>query len=71
MTATVAEAILHEIRRDGFSVGEHKLVDRVTGETWPVNAPTAYQAAFELARQIGWDFEEWRLARTSRPASRK
>ena len=29
-----------------------------TGETWTVNAPTAYQAAFELAVQIGWDFEE-------------
>ena len=41
MTATVAEAILHEIRRDGFSVGEHELVDRVTGEAWTVNAPTA------------------------------
>ena len=29
-----------------------------TGETWSVNAPTAYAAVFELARQIGWDFEE-------------
>ena len=72
MTAHVADAILREIRRDGFSVGEHKLLDPVTGaishhvdaadakmgETWSVNAPTAYQAAFELARQIGWDFKE-------------
>ena len=62
MTATVAEAILHEIRRDGFSVGEHKqfdiatcllsyhvdATDARTSETWSVTAPTAYQAAFEL-----------------------
>ena len=33
-------------------------LDAKTGETWSVNAPSAYAAAFELARQIGWDFEE-------------
>ncbi len=32
MIAIVAEGILHEIRRDGFSVGEHKLLDVLTGE---------------------------------------
>ena len=32
MTAAVAEAILHEIRRDGFSVGEHKQLDVLTGK---------------------------------------
>ncbi len=31
MSHSVAEAILHEIRRDGFSVGEHQQVDRATG----------------------------------------
>ena len=72
MTATVAAAILHEISRDGFHIGEHREIDVLTGrlafhldatndktgETWNVNAPTAYEAAFELARQIGWEFEE-------------
>lgn len=32
MTASVAEAILHEIHRDGFSVGEHRFANVVTGE---------------------------------------
>lgn len=72
MTATVAQAILYEIARDGFSLGEHRQVDVLagelayhseatnpkTGETWSVNAPTAYEAASELARQIGWDLSE-------------
>ena len=71
MTAHVAEVIMRELQRF-YSIGEHQQVDRVTGETafhvdapdpktgetWSVNAPTAYQAAYELARQIGWDFEE-------------
>ena len=70
MTAHVAETILRELQHE-YSVGEHQQIDRATGETafhvdatnpktgetWTVNAPTAYQAAFELARQIGWDFE--------------
>ena len=32
MTAAVAEAILHEIHRDGFHVGERKPLDILTGE---------------------------------------
>ena len=72
MSASVVAAIIDAIHADGFHIGEHKQFDIATcllsfhvdatdpkaGETWTVNAPTAYQAAFELARQVGWDFEE-------------
>lgn len=32
MSTTVAEAILHEIRRDGFNIGEHMIVDVLAGK---------------------------------------
>ena len=67
-----AAAIIDAIHADGFHIGEHRQIDFATlllsyhvdatdprtGETWAVNAPTAYEAVFELAVQIGWDFEE-------------
>ena len=74
MSASVAAAIIDAIAADGFSVGEHEQVDLATGlfachvdatdaktgETWVVNAPTAYESAFELAVALGWDFSEER-----------
>ena len=69
---SVAEAILTEIRRDGFHVGTCEYLnlasretwhhanasDGRTGERWSVNARTGYEAAYPLAKMIGWKFEE-------------
>ncbi len=69
---SVAEAILTEIRRDGFHVGTCEYLDLQfgetwhhadashgrTGERWSVNARTSYEAAYQLATMIGWKFEE-------------
>ena len=67
MSTAVAEAILNEIRRGGFSIGEHRFANVVTGAvgfhvdaTDPPdgrdvdgNAPSAYEAAFESVVEPG------------------
>ncbi len=67
----VTETILTGIRRDGFNVGTHSLIEPRTGRTiyhvdardaracevWSVDAPDPYTAAFELAVLLGWEFE--------------
>ncbi len=71
-TPVVTAAIIDAIKAAGYHVGWTTTVDlqtrelqRVvnavdarTGESWTVRAPSEYEAAFELARQVGFDFED-------------
>ena len=71
-TPHVTQAILDTIRDAGFHIGETVVlslddghpcqvanaVDAKTGESFTVMAPTRYEAAVELAEQVGFDLED-------------
>ena len=68
----VTQAILDTIRDAGFHIGETVVlslkdgharqvanaVDAKTGESFTVMAPTMYEAAVELAEQVGFDLQD-------------
>ena len=68
-TRYVTRAIVEAIQSDGFSVklatpnkdglSRHGVVatDLASGERFCVTAPTMYEAAFELANALGWEFD--------------
>ena len=64
-------AVLDAIRAAGYSLGECKVIrldgsvryridatDAESGEKFTVTAPTVYEAAVEIARQIGFELEQ-------------
>ncbi len=66
----LTQVLLDTIRRAGFHIGEGvaitedgtlrshvNAVDAKTGESFTVMAPTMYEAAVELAEQVGLDLE--------------
>ena len=68
MSEHVAHAILDTIKSAGYHVGHFTATDRMgdtvahadaidakTGERFAVNAGTLYEAAAELAEQVGFD----------------
>ena len=67
----VTIAVLDTIRAAGFHLGECKVIrvdgkvrclvdaaDAKTGESFTVTAPSEYEAAVELARQVGIELED-------------
>ena len=70
MTALTAKCILDALRADGYNVSIGSMTERddrsITyhamatraGETWRASADSEYQAAFELAVQLGWELDE-------------